>query len=83
MWAGLLGQEDPLETEMATTPCLGNPLDREAWRATVHEVTKSWTRQRLNDSKLSTLLAEFQRQFPNSVLFQGLQLTLEISMVKG
>ena len=24
--------------------CLGNPMDRGAWRATVHEVTKSWTR---------------------------------------
>ena len=25
--------------------CLGNPMDRGAWRATVHEVTKSWTRR--------------------------------------
>ena len=24
--------------------CLENPMDREAWRATVHEVTKSQTR---------------------------------------
>ena len=23
--------------------CLGNPMDRGAWRATVHGVTKSWT----------------------------------------
>ena len=23
--------------------CLGNPMDRGAWQATVHEVTKSWT----------------------------------------
>ena len=23
--------------------CLGNPMDRAAWQATVHEVTKSWT----------------------------------------
>ena len=23
--------------------CLGNPMDGEAWKATVHEVTKSWT----------------------------------------
>ena len=23
--------------------CLGNPTDREAWRAAVHGVTKSWT----------------------------------------
>jgi len=24
--------------------CLGNPMERGAWRATVHEVAKSWTR---------------------------------------
>ena len=23
--------------------CLENPVDREAWQATVHEVAKSWT----------------------------------------
>ena len=23
--------------------CLGNPMDRGAWQATVHEVAKSWT----------------------------------------
>jgi len=23
--------------------CLGNPVDRGAWRATDHEITKSWT----------------------------------------
>ena len=23
--------------------CLGNPMDRRAWRATVHGVAKSWT----------------------------------------
>ena len=23
--------------------CLGNPMDREAWRATIHAVTESWT----------------------------------------
>ena len=22
--------------------CLGNPMDRRAWQATVHRVTKSW-----------------------------------------
>ena len=29
--------------------CLGNSMDREAWRATVHRVTKSWIR--LSDQK--------------------------------
>ena len=38
-----LGQEDSLEKEMVNplqNPCLGNPMDRGAWRATVHQVTK-------------------------------------------
>ena len=41
-----LGGEDPLEKEMETPlqySCLENPLDREAWQATVHGVTKSQT----------------------------------------
>ena len=39
-----LNQEDTLEKEMAfhsSNSCLGNPVDRGAWRATVHGVTKS------------------------------------------
>ena len=37
-----LGWEDPLKEGMATGQysCLGNPLDRGAWRAIVHEVTR-------------------------------------------
>ena len=38
-----LGREDPLEKEMATHSSiqyLGNPMDRGAWWATVHGVTK-------------------------------------------
>ena len=40
-----LGQEDPLEEEMAmhsSYSCLGNPMDRGDWRATVHGVANSW-----------------------------------------
>ena len=33
------GNSNPLQY-----PCLENPLDRGAWRDTVHGVTKSWTR---------------------------------------
>ena len=35
-----LGREDPLEKEMAThsSSCLGNPMDRGDWSATVHGV---------------------------------------------
>ena len=39
-----LGRENPLEKEMALQySCLGNPMDRRTWWATVHGVTKSWT----------------------------------------
>ena len=41
-----LGQGDPLEKEIATHSsysCLGNPMDREAWWATVHGVARSQT----------------------------------------
>ena len=41
-------RKDSLDKEMAGNPLqcsgLGNPLDREAWRATVHRVAKSRTR---------------------------------------
>ena len=33
-------------------PCLENPMERGAWQATVHGVTKSWTQLK----KLSTCL---------------------------
>ena len=42
-----VGQEDPLEKEIAihsSISCLGNSMDKVAWRATVHGVEKSWTR---------------------------------------
>ena len=41
-----LGQKDPLEEGMATHSSIGlkNPMDRGAWRAAVHRVTKSGTR---------------------------------------
>ena len=44
MWVYSLGQENPLEEGMAThfsIPAWGIPMDRGAWQATVHEVTKS------------------------------------------
>ena len=33
--------------------CLGNPVDRGAWRATVHGVAKSCTTEHLNNSNNS------------------------------
>ena len=41
------GQENPLEEKNGNPlqySCLGNPIGREAWRATVHGVIKSWMR---------------------------------------
>ena len=41
-----LGQKDPPEAGTAThsgCSCLENRMDRGAWWATVHEVSKSWT----------------------------------------
>ena len=44
-WIPSLGWEDPLEKRIPTlVPCLENPMDRGPWWATVHGVTKSWTR---------------------------------------
>ena len=46
MWVQSLGGEDPLKEEMATHSsifCLENPLDRGAWKAAVHGVTKCYT----------------------------------------
>ena len=48
-----LGQEGPLEKGMATHS-LENSMDRGAWWATVHGVTKSWTR--LSDLLLKSLV---------------------------
>ena len=42
-----LGRKDPLEEGMATYSSIlawRIPKDRGAWRATLHGVTKSWTR---------------------------------------
>ena len=45
-----LGWEDPLKKGMPPTQysCLKNSMDRRAWWASVHGVTKSWTRLTLS-----------------------------------
>ena len=48
-WVRSLNGEDPLEEGMAThssTLALENPVDRGAWRATLHGVTESDTTAR-------------------------------------
>ena len=45
-WIQSLGWEDPLEKGMATHGSIlpwRIPMDREAWWATIYEVTKIWT----------------------------------------
>ena len=45
-WVESLGQEDPLEKEMAIHSSIlawKNPMDGGAWKATVHGVSKSQT----------------------------------------
>ena len=66
------GYGDPLQYS-----CLENPMDREAWRATVHGVTKSQTRlKRLSThshSHLSVYLLNLYLSFSHfSVLFHHL-----------
>ena len=41
-WVGSLGQEDPLQRGMAPLqyPCLGNPMDRGAWRIIESNMTE-------------------------------------------
>ena len=52
--------------------CLGNPMDRGAWRATVHGVTKSQTRlKRLSSSSSSSLLYWRRQWHPTPVLLSG------------
>ena len=46
-WVQPLGWEDPLEEGLATHSSIlawRIPMDRGAWQAKVHRVTKSWTR---------------------------------------
>ena len=45
-WVRSLGQEDPLEEGLATPSSIlvwRIPMDRGAWRATIHGVTQGWT----------------------------------------
>ena len=58
-WVQSLGWEDPLEEGIATHSSIlawRMPMDREAWRAIVHRVTKS--RTRLKQLSMHTLSVE-------------------------
>ena len=43
-WVGKTPSPEGGNSNPLLYPCLGNPMDRGAWWATDHEVTKSWTR---------------------------------------
>ena len=51
-----VGNGNPLQYS-----CLGNLMDRGAWRATVHGASKSWTRLRLNTRARATICEIFLR----------------------
>ena len=58
-WVGSLGQEDPLEEGMATHSSILSwriPMDRGAWRATIHGVANSWTRLSTSNHKTGTVI---------------------------
>ena len=44
MWVQSLSQEDPLDLPVLQYSCLENSINRGDWWATVHRVTKNWTR---------------------------------------
>ena len=57
-WVQSLDWEDPLEKEYS---CLGNPLERGAWQATVHGVAKeSVTDQWLNNKSAYKYLMQYK-----------------------
>ena len=56
MWVRSLGQEDPLEEGTATQSSIlawRIPMDRGAWRATVHGVEESDTTEEMHSHSLS------------------------------
>ena len=60
MWVRSQGPKNQLGEDMVTHSsnfCLENPVDRGAWRATVHRVTKSWTRLQQLSTHTHTMTA--------------------------
>ena len=57
-----LGQEDALEKEILQYFCLGNPMDRGAWWATIHGVAKSRTQLRAFPIRMLALISSLYFQ---------------------
>ena len=80
-WVRSLGWEDPLEAEKATHSsilALGNPMDRGAWRATVHGVAQSRT-QLKQQQQLTPEIREASRgdkEAPSDILLLTLRFSL-------
>ena len=58
-WIRSLDWEDPLEKSMATHSSIlvwRIPMDRGAWQAIVHGVTKSWTRLKQLSTRTHTYM---------------------------
>ena len=77
-----LGPEDPLEKGMATHSSIlafVNPMDREAWRATVYNVAKNWKRLKQfspmadNEEALKNLLMRVKEESEKA----GLKLNMQ------
>ena len=73
-----LGLEDPLEHgNVLQYSCLENPMDRGAWWATVHRVTKSWTQLK----HLFNFYAEYlMRNKLESRLLREISITSDMQM---
>ena len=64
MWVWSLGWKDPLEEENGNPlqySCLKNPMDRGAWWATVHGVTKDLTEQLSKQAKVLQVLLPIKK----------------------
>ena len=48
--------------------CLENPMDRGAWRATVHRLTKSWTRLKRLNTHTCMVKARGEKMAPDSLV---------------
>ena len=48
--------------------CLENPMDRGAWRATVHRLTKSWTRLKQLNTHTCMVKARGEKMAPDSLV---------------
>ena len=74
-----VGNGNPLQYS-----CLGNPMDRGAWRATVHGVTKKSDTTEHTYTRIELYSSEFRCREQNPLyLIQGGRERFEDSMVRG